>query len=196
MHIHLRTCTMLQNVARLQPLSTIGKADEQGTVVQGHMVQPMLNGIPTGEHFVLTEVIGKGSFGDVYACTLPNDSRIVVKKICKSKLRTLKTISRLSSELSVLHNVDLTLRHQNILYINDVLQSHSHIYIVMPLGGKVRSNGEGDGRRTWGRRGNDGGRDRRPLAGRAYVCTHAHVCACQRARTTKPPTSCCVLIKP
>ena len=119
---------MLQNVARLQPLSTIGKADEQGTVVQ-----PMLNGIPTGEHFVLTEVIGKGSFGDVYACTLPNDSRIAVKKICKSKLRTLKTISRLSSELLMLYNVDLTLRHQNILYIDDVLQSRSHIYIVMPL---------------------------------------------------------------
>lgn len=113
------------------------------------MVQRTLNGVPTGEQFVLTEIIGKGNFGEVYACQLPNGSRVAVKKMQKLKLMSIKAIAHLSSELRMLHDPNLTERHQNILYIDDALQSHSNLYIVMPLGGKVSSGRRGEG--SWAR---------------------------------------------
>ena len=61
------------------------------------MVQRTLNGVPTGEQFVLTETIGRGSSGEVYACQLPDGSRVAVKKMRKAKLMTIKAISHLSS---------------------------------------------------------------------------------------------------
>ena len=103
------------------------------------MVQRTLNGVPTGEQFVLTEIIGRGNFGDVYACQLLDGSRIAVKKMRKAKLMTIKIVSHLASEFRILREPDLTGRHENILYIDDALQSYSHLYIVMPLGGKVSS---------------------------------------------------------
>mmetsp|Transcript_42523 Transcript_42523/g.113480 ORF Transcript_42523/g.113480 Transcript_42523/m.113480 type:complete len:159 (-) Transcript_42523:960-1436(-) len=96
----------------------------------------MLNGVPTGEQFVMNNIIGKGGFSEVYACQLPNGSLVAVKKLHKSKLLTIQTISCISHEFRVLREPDLTRRHQNIMYIDDVLQSRSHLYIVMALGGK------------------------------------------------------------
>ena len=130
----------IQNVAQLQPLSGLGEAQEQSTDV----VQRMLNGVPTGEQFVMDNIIGKGTFGEVYACQLPNGSLVAVKKVHKSKVLTIQTISCISHEFRMLREPDLTRRHQNIMYIDDVLQSRSHLYIVMALGGKV-SNGGGTG---------------------------------------------------
>ena len=122
-------------MVQFQPLAGLGEAQEQGTDV----VQRMLNGVPTGEQFVMNEIIGRGAFSEVYACQLPNGSRVAVKKVYKSKLLTIKAVSRKSSEFQLLREPDLTRRHQNIMYINDVLQSRSNLYIVMPLGGKVSS---------------------------------------------------------
>ena len=136
----LRTRPPIQNVAQLQPLSGLGEAQEQSTDV----VQRMLNGVLTGEQFVMDNIIGKGTFGEVYACQLPNGSLVAVKKVHKSKVLTIQTISCISHEFRMLREPDLTRRHQNIMYIDDVLQSRSHLYIVMALGGKV-SNGGGTG---------------------------------------------------
>mmetsp|Transcript_42526 Transcript_42526/g.113511 ORF Transcript_42526/g.113511 Transcript_42526/m.113511 type:complete len:227 (-) Transcript_42526:960-1640(-) len=130
--LHLLYEWIPRNVAQLQPLSGLGEAQEQSTDV----VQRMLNGVPTGEQFVMNNIIGKGGFSEVYACQLPNGSLVAVKKLHKSKLLTIQTISCISHEFRVLREPDLTRRHQNIMYIDDVLQSRSHLYIVMALGGK------------------------------------------------------------
>jgi len=124
-------------VAQFSPLSILGEAEENGNAV----VQRTINSVPTGERFALAESVGKGNFGLVFAVTLPNGSRMAVKKMAKSKLLTLKAISRLSSEFRMLREPDPARRHPNILYINDVLHSRLHIYIVMPLGGKVSGDG-------------------------------------------------------
>jgi hypothetical protein len=129
-----------QNVARLQPLSALGEAQEQGVTV----VQRTLNGVPTGEQYVLGRIIGQGNYSKVYSCQLPSGSRVAVKKMPKSKLLTIKTMSSLSSELRILRDPDRSQRHPNILYIDDVLQSRSNLYIVMPMVGQVSSGGRGD----------------------------------------------------
>lgn len=133
-------------MAQFAPLSILG----EGAQAPGEgVLHRMVNGVPTGEQFLLTECIGKGNFGVVYACTQPDGSRAALKKVPKSKFLTLKATSRLASEFRLLREPDPSRRHPNILYINDVLTSRSHLYMVMPRGGKVRGtmHEEGGGRR-------------------------------------------------
>ena len=93
----------------------------------------------TKERFDLMHIIGRGTFGKVYACVKQDGSQYAVKRMPKSRLLTLKGAARVAAQLRVLCQSDLTQRHPNILYFDEVLQSRSHIYMVMPHAGQVRS---------------------------------------------------------
>ena len=122
-----------QRVNRFGILGQMGQAREHGNPETSRV----FDDVGTGAQFVLGENVGNGNFGHVYACVRPDGSHVAVKKMAKSKLLTLKTITRLSSELRILREHDHNRRHANILYIDNVLHSRSHVYIIMPLGGKV-----------------------------------------------------------
>mmetsp|Transcript_14462 Transcript_14462/g.25297 ORF Transcript_14462/g.25297 Transcript_14462/m.25297 type:complete len:595 (+) Transcript_14462:194-1978(+) len=80
----------------------------------------------------LRDRIGNGSFGSVFACVTANGRDVVVKKMQKAKKLSIRKMTQFADQLHLLLEPDLRNRHPNLLYLDRVLQSSHHIYLVMP----------------------------------------------------------------
>mmetsp|Transcript_15449 Transcript_15449/g.27348 ORF Transcript_15449/g.27348 Transcript_15449/m.27348 type:complete len:397 (+) Transcript_15449:130-1320(+) len=81
--------------------------------------------------YALSQEIGRGRFGQVFACTMADGRRLAVKRMSKHKHMNTRKMARLCDCLSILHEPERGRRHPNILYLERVMQSPTHFYMVM-----------------------------------------------------------------
>lgn len=109
------------NLPQFTPLNNVVLANESGGVI---------------EDYRLIDSIGKGNYGQVYATAQPDGTVKAVKRMPKSKVMSRSMLSRVCAELTLLHGIDDSQRHPNILYFDRVMQSRSYLYFVMPKVGR------------------------------------------------------------
>ncbi|KAF8337034.1 kinase-like domain-containing protein [Cantharellus anzutake] len=77
--------------------------------------------------YVLTNVIGTGSFATVYrGYHVKNRSAVAIKTVSKAIL-TAKLLDNLESEITILKS----LNHRNITALKDIVKAEKHIYLIM-----------------------------------------------------------------
>ena len=88
------------------------------------------------ENYILEECLGKGSFGEVYLTTLPNDpNKYATKLYDRAVIENSEAKKYLENEIKILRLLD----HPNIIKIKDVKKSKKHFFVVMECcnGGEI-----------------------------------------------------------
>ena len=88
------------------------------------------------ENYILEECLGKGSFGEVYLTTLPNDpNKYATKLYDRAVIENTEAKKYLENEIKILRLLD----HPNIIKIKDVKKSKKHFFVVMECcnGGEI-----------------------------------------------------------
>ena len=82
------------------------------------------------DYLVIIKSIDSGQFGEVYLCeSIETHEQYAVKKIPKSKLNTVKTLSCLYNEI----RIQRKLKHRFIVQLYQVFEDDDFVYLVMEL---------------------------------------------------------------
>lgn len=102
--------------------------------------------VPIGD-YMLTKIIGKGSFSNVYKANHKDDiNKLYAIKVIRLKGLHKKIINNLDSEI----NIMMKIQHENITKLHDVIKTNNHIYLIMDFcdGGDlhqyIKKNGKFD----------------------------------------------------
>lgn len=85
-----------------------------------------------GHPFTLSDVIGIGNFGKVFAASTGDGTTVAIKIVPKKRMLSQRAVLRLAAQLTVLTEPDPAERHPNILYVDYALHSTRALYLVMP----------------------------------------------------------------
>ena len=92
------------------------------------------------DNYYLTELIGKGSFGEVYYTKKPDEPNNIyaTKKMKKERVEAQDYMKYFTNEINILKEID----HNNIIKIKDLKKTTHHYYIVMEYcnGGTLKEN--------------------------------------------------------
>jgi serine/threonine protein kinase len=92
------------------------------------------------DNYCLTELIGKGSYGEVYYTKKYNEPNNIyaTKKMKKEKVEAQDYWKYFTNEINILRGID----HKNIIKIKDLKKTTHHYYIVMEYcnGGTLKEN--------------------------------------------------------
>ena len=82
--------------------------------------------VPIGK-YILTEVIGKGSFSLVYKANHVETNDIFAIKVVSTKNLSLKIIDSLENEIKIM----LKINHDNIVRLHETIKTKNHICLIM-----------------------------------------------------------------
>jgi len=92
------------------------------------------------DNYYLTELIGKGSFGEVYYTKKTNEPNNIyaTKKMKTEKVEAQDYLKYFTNEINILKEID----HNNIVRIKDLKKTSHHYYIIMEYcnGGTLKEN--------------------------------------------------------
>ncbi len=79
-------------------------------------------------NYLILQTIGEGTFGKVkLGIYLPNNEKVAIKILEKEKIIDKTDMNRIKKEIEILKQ----LRHNNIVHLYNVIETSTHIYLIM-----------------------------------------------------------------